>query len=132
MVKHEPELRNRLVRLVRTARADSLRTAEFYGLLRMLRRKVRRLVTCTNLWWAWSGWNRRPADLIYLIHHPRALGQFRRIRLDRKPVSSANVPAKTSGRPRRARTDDLRIKSQPMHGGLEHQKSLLGRLRCSQ
>jgi hypothetical protein len=52
------------------ARADSLRTAEFYGLLRMLRRKVRRLVTCTNLWWAWSGWNRRPADLVYLIHHP--------------------------------------------------------------
>jgi len=29
---------------------------------------------------------------------------------DRKPVSSANVPAKTSGGPRRARTDDLRIK----------------------
>jgi hypothetical protein len=28
MVKHEPELHNRLVRLVRTARADSLRTAE--------------------------------------------------------------------------------------------------------
>src|SRR5674476_618413 len=29
---------------------------------------------------------------------------------DRKPVSSANVAAKTSGGPRRARTDDLRIK----------------------
>ena len=29
---------------------------------------------------------------------------------DRKPLSSANVPAKTSGGPRRARTDDLRIR----------------------
>ena len=34
----------------------------------------------------------------------------RRHEAGRKPVSSANVPAKTTGGPRRARTDDLRIK----------------------
>ena len=39
-------------------------------------------------------------------------GQFRRIRLGSQASdeSSANVPTKTPGGPRRARTDDLRIK----------------------
>src|SRR5664280_2509854 len=34
----------------------------------------------------------------------------RRNEAGRKPLTSANVPAKTTGGPRRARTDDLRIK----------------------
>jgi len=43
--------------------------------------------------------------------HTRAFrDNFRRHEADGKPLTSANVPARTSGGPRRARTDDLRIK----------------------
>jgi len=43
---------------------------KFYGLLRVLRRRVRRLLTCTHLRWARLGSIQRPADSIYLIHDP--------------------------------------------------------------
>jgi hypothetical protein len=49
---------------------------------------------------------------------------------DRKPVSSANVHAKTPGGPRRARTDDLRIK-RSLSGSLVVVDSRVDRWYCS-
>jgi hypothetical protein len=70
----------------------------FYGFVHVLRRRVRRRLTCG------FGIPDSPSTQ----HTPR--GNFGGYDADRKPVSSANVSAKTSGGPRRARTDDLRIK----------------------
>jgi hypothetical protein len=103
---------NWLVRLVRTARADSLRTAE---VLRPARRPEAKGAQASDLHTCTVG----PVGLDPTIcefdipdspstrHAPR--GNSGGYDSDRKPVSSANVPAKTSGGPRRARTDDLRI-----------------------
>ena len=113
MVKHEPETHNWLVRLVRTARADSLRTAE---VLRPAPRPEAKGAQASDLHTSTVGpVGLDPTTCGFDIpdsrstrHAPR--GSSGGYDADRDPLSSANVPAKTSGGPRRARTDDLRIK----------------------
>ena len=128
MVKHEPETHNWLVRLVRTARADSLRTAE---VLRPAPRPEAKGAQASDLHTSTVG----PVGLDPTTcgldipdsrstrHAPR--GSSGGYDADRDPLSSANVPAKTSGGPRRARTDDLRIKSAAQHMPLGDAEGLL-------
>ena len=93
--------------------ADSLRTARVCGLLRIRGEGFTRpsdvrkpMVSPAAFVTTTCGFN--VPDSTSTWHAPR--GSSGGYDTDRKPLSSANVPAKTPGGPRRARTDDLRIK----------------------
>jgi len=95
------------------ARADSLRTAEFYGLLRVLGRRGRRPAHLRKPTMGPVGLE--PTTYGFIIPDSPCTRQAfrdtaRSREAERKPLTSANTPAKTPGGPGRARTDDLRIK----------------------
>jgi hypothetical protein len=95
------------------ARADSLRTAGGLRLAPHTGRRVHRpsdvrkpMVSPAAFVTTTCGFN--VPDSTSTWHAPR--GSSGGYDTDRKPLSSTNVPAKSPGGPRRARTDDLRIK----------------------
>ena len=92
--------------------ADSLRTARVCGLLRIRGEGFTRpsdvrkpMVSPAAFVTTTCGFN--VPDSTSTWHAPR--GSSGGYDTDRKPLSSTNVPVKSPGGPRRARTDDLRI-----------------------
>jgi hypothetical protein len=94
-----------------------------YGFVHVLRRRVRRRLTCGTA--VCRAWLEATTCGFGIPDSPSARhapwGNSGGYDSDRKPVSSANVPARTTGGPRRARTDDLRINREraaiPARGG---------------